>query len=156
MNILPVSKRVLEQFKVFKTATAPGKWIRAIIRFDDKCRNGHNTFSITGETWDGSGGCIHDEIARAFPHLAPFIKWHGVSTDGPTHYVANTVYHAGERIGEGKKRDFAAARSCAVWPDATDEQLSAEPAELKKMLLARLPALMADFKADIEKLGFEY
>ena len=28
------------------------------------------------------------------PELAPYIKWHLVSSDGPLHYIANTVYHA--------------------------------------------------------------
>jgi len=60
------------------------------------------------------------------------------------------------RTGEGKARDFAAARSCAIWPDATDEQLSQEPAELRALLAARLPALMAEFRAAVESLGFVY
>ena len=47
-------------------------------------------------------------------------------------------------ISKAKARNatFAAARSCAIWPDATDEQLCAEPDVLKAALLARLPALM--------------
>jgi hypothetical protein len=40
--------------------------------------------------------CLHDEIAKAFPELAKYIKWHLCSTDGPMHYVANTVFHADE------------------------------------------------------------
>jgi hypothetical protein len=212
--------------------------IIAEVRHDDKCNNGHNTFAITGEIyeahrqpgeptvkhangetlWLNSCGCIHDEIAEHFPELAPFIKWHLTSTDAPMHYVANAVYHAGDRdchglrkgekrqiingrtgepcwelvaigdygqeipiyeikkqvdgekptsvprlewrpwcrVGDGKERDFKAARSCAVWPDATDEQLSAEPEELKRMLIERVPALMAEFKRDVESLGFTY
>lgn len=55
--------------------------------------------------------------------------------------------------GEGKPRDFEAARSIAVWPDATDEQLSSEPDELRAMLEARLPGLIADFRADVESAG---
>lgn len=58
--------------------------------------------------------------------------------------------------GEGKDRDFAAARNSAVWPEATDEQLSLPKEDLKKLLLARLPALMQNFKSDMEKLGFIY
>ena len=60
------------------------------------------------------------------------------------HYIANTVYHA-----ECGKLDFA--RSSAIWPDATIEQLlSAE------LLKARLPKLVASFKADVELFGFVY
>ncbi len=177
------------------------------------------------------GGCIHDEIAKHFPELFPLIKWHLCSTDGPMHYEANTIYHAGDRDhhglrkgerkplqnpkgevfweleavnapgvlisttptgdkyrnaetvplfildhdvkakhapaiipvlrwvqqmieGEGKERDLAAARSCAVWPEATDAELCQEPAELHKALSARLPALLGAFRKDVEACGF--
>jgi hypothetical protein len=89
----------------------------AVARHDDRCGNGHNTFSVTGTLYsergsrrdgtcrmiDGtilyfeSGGCIHDEIAKRIPELAPLLKWHLCSTDGPMHYIANTVYLAGNR-----------------------------------------------------------
>ena len=52
-------------------------------------------------------------------------------------------------ISEGKPHDLEAARSCAVWPDATIEQLRD-----KSALMARLPALMDSFKFDVEALGF--
>lgn len=210
--------------------------IIAQVRHDDQCGNGHNTFSITGtiyttdrqpgeETttakdgrtlWSNCGGCIHDEIAKHFPQLAPFIKWHLTSTDEPMHFVANTVYLAGDRdchglrkgefrqhtsrgkiqndgvegvpnwvlelpergardvyahekpapvvlewkaygrTGEGKERELDAARRTAIWPDATDEQLMQEPEQLKAALIARLPALMAEFRTAVESLGFVY
>lgn len=241
------------------------------VRFDDGCKNGHNSFSITAHVespasrrhndWE-AGGCLHEDIARVFPELAHLIKWHLCSTDGPMHYVANTVYlasdrdcrgfakgdacawdevvyfgtspvrhkikssfskfiqermHSGDfivvalahesrpgetykyapkytfngygtrwhecpfddietanswaaalndsRIGarfhrmatqfsEGKARDFAAARNSAVWPDATDEQLSLPKDELTALLLARLPDLLAAMRGDIETAGF--
>ena len=47
------------------------------------------------------------------------------------------------------KPNIKAARSCAVWPDATLEQLQDE-----KLLMQRLPDLMKEFKKDIEALGF--
>lgn len=198
--------------------------ITAGVRHDDECGNGHNSFAITGEierkTGRGwvyeSGGCVHNEIAKHFPHLAPLIKWHLTSTDGPMHYVANTLYHASNRdyrgllkgekqqlrngktglpvwervmrndcgdvvnggsnswtesnekpaeklaadwepvwvIGEGKERDLDAARASAVWPDATDAELMADDLEAK--LVARLHALVADFKAAVESLGLVY
>jgi len=52
---------------------------------------------------------------------------------------------------EGKEINIEAAKRCAIWPDATLEQL-----QDKDALNARLPALMAEFKADIESLGFTY
>lgn len=77
--------------------------ITATVRYDDEFGNGHNSFSVTADIdcqdsrgrWvDDSGGCCHDEIAKHFPDLAPVIKWHLTISDGPMHYLANTVYHA--------------------------------------------------------------
>ena len=195
--------------------------ITAAVRYDDKCNNGHNSFAITADikssfskqVWsEESGGCCHEEIAEHFPLLAPLIKWHGTTSEGPLHYISNAVYHAGDkdchglrkgefrqhkslgkiqnggvegvplweiklpvkdtsyshdkpqsilvewkpygRTGEGKERDFESARSCAVWPEATNEELSAP--DLEQKLLARLPALMEEFKLAVESLGFTY
>ena len=243
---------------------------RAFIRYDDECGNGHNTFSITGETrelyngrWhEGSGGCIHETVAEYFPEYAPFIKWHSVSSDAPMYYIENTVYHAGNRdcwgklkgepksyktvikfgnftvtfkmpdnftawleklenydltiasvpyieragnnykfqskytflpfaleewhkapfdtleeaqqflealkkyppqylkeadsFGEGKEREFDAARSSAIWPEATDEQLSLPKEELTALLMARHENLMNEFYKAMLELGFTF
>lgn len=190
----------------------------ATVRYDDQYGNGHNSFAITSDICcngrDHSGGCCHEEIAKHIPALAPFIKWHLCSTDGPMHYLANIVYLAGERdhcgllkgefrqhtsrgknqvggvggvphwelkfppseqhdvyakdkpasvtfeyvpsgiTGYGKARELDAARSVAIWPEATDEQLSVEPEALKLVLLERLPRLLEEFKAAMESLGF--
>lgn len=56
--------------------------------------------------------------------------------------------------GEGKARELDSARSCAVWPDATDEELTAP--DLESRLMARLPALMVEFRHAVESLGFVY
>lgn len=58
------------------------------------------------------------------------------------------------REGEGKARDLDAARRVAVWPDATDAELSVEPDELRAALAARLPGLLANFRAMIDASGF--
>lgn len=57
---------------------------------------------------------------------------------------------------EGKAREFDAARSTAIWPEATDEELSQEPDELRKALRARLPALMEKFRSAMLSCGFDY
>jgi len=249
-----------------------GEQVKFEARFDDDCGNKHNTFAITGETYtivqgrkrEGSGGCIHDVIAGAFPEVAHLIKWHLVSDDGPMHYIANTLYHASDRdyngrakgepsswesgykfgdspvthrlpekfvkwiearradpcatefqviaiahedrpgesfkfspnytfvgfgekwhecpfkdlasaeefayafnnckvtltrnvtgYSEGKERELEHARSSAVWPEATDEQLCLPKEELKALLEARHPALMADFYAAMSGAGFK-
>lgn len=130
--------------------------ITAEVRYDDTYPNGHNSFAITATIKaqdrrryrhdDGfmASGCCHEEVAKHFPELAPFIKWHLCSSDGPLHYVANTVYHA-------KGGELGFARDSAIWPDATEAQLMDKAA-----LMARLPALMVDFKAAVESLGFVY
>lgn len=239
----------------------------AEIRFDDECGNGHNSFGITGTLLQQSkngkwvwvaGGCLHDEFARHYPEKAHLLKWHLCSTDGPMHYLANTVYlasdrdHYGKRKGEpshfenavsfggcqfkhrlkasfakflqddasgydfeviqvphrdqsnpgkhqfdpkytfggygkewhecpfdseqdaldflhdlqrcnpqfhkipvawsqGKEPELDAARRAAIWPDATAEQLTDKTA-----LQARLPDLMAEFRRDIQALGFRW
>lgn len=194
------------------TGYGKGGRIQVEICFDDNCANGHMSFAITATVYtdesrrrrDGQAcGCLHEDIAAVFPEFTPLIKWHHMSTDGPMHYLANTLYHAGDRdcdglragevrqlrngktgqlawilttteklpryvysdtqptgyvpwnrIGEGKARDFAAARSCAAWPEATDEQLSLPKEELQTLLEARLPGLIAEFRADMERIGF--
>ena len=57
---------------------------------------------------------------------------------------------------KGKARDLAAARASAIWPEATDEQLCLPKKQLTKLLNARLPALMAEFRKDIEAFGFVF
>lgn len=189
-------------------AYGPGELLTVEIRFDDECKNGHNSFAITANVRRSgarditAGGCMHEEIAQVFPELAHLIRWHLCGTDGPMHYIANTVYHALQHspnrawvyfngpsdplnIGETKERlvgyvnahealkvegaegyrvqwdektakvqNLDRARSCGVWPDATDEQLSLPKAELSALLEARLPALLAAMRADIEAAGF--
>ena len=80
--------------------------IQTTARYDDECRNGHNSFSLTADIrtaqQDVAGGCLHEEIANSFPELKPLIKWHLCGSDGPMHYIANTVYQAGERDCHGK------------------------------------------------------
>ena len=109
------------QKKTFtKTYVKGGETFRitAEVRYDDECRNGHNTFAITGEikrkarngcwVWE-SAGCIHEQIAKHFPELAHLIKWHLCNSDGPTYYFENTLYHAsncestGHKVGEVKR-----------------------------------------------------
>lgn len=75
--------------------------IKVSIRLDDECKNGHENFAITGETWElvrgqwreDSCGCIHDEIAEHFPQFAPFVALHLCTNKGvPMHAVENGFY----------------------------------------------------------------
>lgn len=58
------------------------------------------------------------------------------------------------QFSEGKERNLDAARRAAVWPDATDEDLMGDKAELTAKLQARLPDLLARFRATMEEVGF--
>lgn len=87
--------------------------IRPVVRYDDECGNGHNSFSITasidrkngrGNWVEYAGGCCHEDIAKHFPELAPYIKWHLCASDGPMHYFANTMYLAGDKDCYGLKK----------------------------------------------------
>lgn len=154
-----------------------GAAITVLIRFDDHCKNGHDTFSITadirrpGRRDIEAGGCLHEEIVRVFPELSHLIKWHLMSTDGPMHYIANTVYFAGDRdhwglrkgekkgehyTSEGKERQLDYARRSSIWIDAPDSVLCLEKEELTKILEGRLPALIAEFRGVMESLGFSW
>lgn len=65
---------------------------------------------------------------------------------------ADLVLHAEvKEVSEGYLPDLKAARRSAVWLDATIEQLQDVDA-----LVARFPALMEEFKRDMESLGFIY
>lgn len=106
----------LDQKRVFrKDGVSPLFVITAELRYDDRCRNGHNTFAATadlyeaqrisgeatithmcGKTcWQSSGGCMHEEISKHFPELRQYLKWHLCSSDGPMHYAANAHYWRG-------------------------------------------------------------
>ena len=214
MSTTTLAKKQVKHFSKVYQENGHYYKIIAKVKYDDQCENGHNTFSITGEIWKSTSagatigrdcetcGCIHEDIAKHFPELAPLIKWHLTSSDGPMHYIANTVYHALEhgpthawvsykggrdplmvleenvhalsyikarlaQQAEGhpgytvkwdektvKTRNLGHARSSAVWPDATDEDLTAPG--LEERLRARLPRLLAEFQAAVESLGFTF
>jgi len=235
------------------------------LRYDDHCGNGNNSFSATvdiyekgksGRWEDAGGGAAHEVIAKIFPEYADLLKYHLTSSNGPMHYLSNSLYMASNRdhngklkgepirwekklhfsfagqtfpIGfdldseldkflanrpygekaeivpvassdpktfkpkctfkgmpevwykcpfdslreaeemkealdkfdfqitatptawsEGKEPNLVAARNAAVWPEAELSDFTAEN------LLARLPALLIDFKAKMEALGFVY
>ena len=100
--------------------------IVAEVRYDDDCGNGHNTFSITGtiraidkriNRQDNvylAGGCLHEDVVAKFPELAPLVKWHLCSSDGPMHYLSNTVYMADDRDCWGYRKGEPSSFKWAV------------------------------------------
>jgi uncharacterized protein Usg len=196
--------------KVYKQDGVTYK-LTATVRYDDECGNGHNSFAITGEQYrksensrwvEDAFGCVHDDIAKHFPHLQPFLKFHGMTSEGPLYYIENTRHHVLEHgpksawvyythapdplgirdakeecIGyvdravaekaEGKPgyivqwdekssktRNLDYARSCAVWPDATDDDLTAPGLEAR--LRERLPAIMKEFQEALRTLNLVF
>ena len=166
--------RVKEQTKTYgpKTFTEDGEECRitAKVRHDDNCGNGRNSFSITADIrmnqrgrwvdWvDWMGGCCHVEVAKHFPELAPFIKWHLCFTDAPMHYIANARFHAG--FGEYSERNIAHLYSTIVFGavpkwDAGRKPEEMTEADLVLWLKERLPDLMVAFQKDVESLGFNF
>lgn len=135
--------------------------LTALVRHDDRCRNGHNTFSVTADLLqDGewsAGGCLHDEIREHMPALAPLLKWHLCGTDGPLHYVANTLYHLG--FTKWTPGNLERARATAIWldmPPALTASNGADEAVVTAMLLERLPGLMEQFRRAVESAGLVY
>lgn len=133
------------------------------ISHDDRCGNGHNTFSMTAKccvAQQTSYGCQHDEIAQRFPDLAPYIKWHLCSTDGPLHYIGNSLYWAGKSGWCGGKPNdppnLDHFRSTAIWSEAGEEILELPDDWLVSKLENRLPALMVEFQEAVESLGLTY
>lgn len=113
LDQLPVSKRVKEQSREYvKDITYDGRnaVITARVRWDDRCGNGRNNFSITGDiTFKGRresdvAGCIHEEITKYFPELSHLIAFHLFDNQGPMYYIGNTTYQATEIPADTGKR----------------------------------------------------
>lgn len=76
--------------------------IHVTAKLDDECHNKVCGFSITGDIrqmnkygrWeDVAGGCIHEDIAKHFPYLKPYLKLHGCNYLGqPSYPEANGQY----------------------------------------------------------------
>jgi hypothetical protein len=145
---VPISYKLKIDFAEFiKSRIGSGNFTVAAIAYENKKGNGYYDFAPKytlngfGFTWYDCPFSTHKE-AQEFADALNTCKVE-FSTQ-PTRY------------GKGKARDFDAARSCAIWPEATDEQLSFDKPELTKLLTARLPKLLAEFKADMLELGFVY
>lgn len=124
-------------------------------------------FSVTGHiryTMKVGGGesygMLHDDIARIFPDLKPYLKWHLCSLNkGPMHYIANALYWAG--FTHWEKGNMEHLASTIVWGALPNEEGNIKDMingkseeEVKEWLLARYDPLMEVFHNDMRKLGF--
>lgn len=162
-------------------AYGKGAQLTVTIRHDDSYSNGHNSFSFRARVTtfesrrrndSAAFRAMSEEVSRLFPELAPLEKWHTTSTDGPTHYIENTMYWLGYRgYCDGKPGappNLKNAREIAVWPDMSESFLMTETllkdetkrnlaeALIQKCLHDRLTTLMTEFRAAVESLGFVY
>lgn len=105
---VPTSTRTKSQKRQFSTMIGYSGRLDVTIRYDDECGNGHNTFTITADHYVDddlvSCGCMNDVIVNHYPEFAKLIKWHLTSSDGPMHYLANTMYHASDKDHSGKRK----------------------------------------------------
>lgn len=102
-NGLFVNQRFIASRPYKESGYKKGSTITVEIRFDDECRNGQQSFAITGHVqepgardWDKCG-CIHDDIEKYFPEFAHLIAFHLYDTRGPMHYPSNALYFASNR-----------------------------------------------------------
>lgn len=155
--------------------------IIAKVRHDDSCGNGHNSFGVTAESygpdrypgepkiqhkdgktlWLWGGGQQHEEIGKHFPELKPVLRFHLCSTDGPLHYIANSLYWAGKnkKWCKGAPNDppnLEHFRSSAIWSDAPVSIFVKTSEELTQILIDRLEGIMTEFQEAVESLGLVY
>ena len=79
------------------------KKIVVSIRCNDECKNGHDTFAITGELWEvgdtyrrgpSTCGCIHNEIIKYYPEFQLLVDLHLSDGNGlPMYALENGFYH---------------------------------------------------------------
>jgi hypothetical protein len=100
--------------------------IEVEIRLDDKCKNGHEDFSITADIYDkdrrgdwrfSKGGCCHDEILKYFPDFKIFVDLHLADFTGmPMYASTNGFYH----IHKDSKEKFL-----SYYPEITEQEYTA-------------------------------
>lgn len=139
----PVSHKIGERFKKFiedKLAGDKVFFIRPVEHKKDGIYDFKPKYTFDGYECEWYQ-CPFDTLAEAQEWQSALSTCQGEFITVPTLF------------GEGKERQLDAARSAAVWPEATDEQLCAPRAELEAALAERLPALLAAFRADMDSIG---
>lgn len=171
-----------DYWTTFRYVPKHRQYVRAKVTFNE------NYFSITGEVYVPGGnafgherrvirgvlctlqacGRVDEEIAEAFPELAPLQRWHLCSLTEPLHYVANSWYwltgYADRIAGEPwskhsyyeefdtptLRKHFCSASLYGLLPEETDEFLDNElvattKEEFEAWCAARLPTLLEQF-----------
>ncbi len=162
----------------------------AEVRFTTYGGNAEPSFGITGAVygpdripyeerivfekrtlWMWGCGCVHREIADAFPEITPFLKYHCSSPSGPMHYIANGLYQhklwgdsiAGPPWSEEKYvKERTAEQHCQAFCDTVlydpdkdlqlDRMVWWDAEEMTAYLEERRPRIQAEFDAALKKL----
>lgn len=106
------------------------------------------------------GGADHESIVKLFPALAPYVKWHLCGTDGPMHYLANSLYWAGfSGWCNGKPDDppnLEYLKSTCVYgalpEDYNFDIANADREQLEQWLRNRHDRLIDQFLAEMQEL----
>lgn len=116
-----------------------------------------------GTRWvESGGGAAHTLIAKHFKFLVPYLKWHLVSTEAPTHYIANAQYWWEKMNGSsrwpaqaGEPDPKDAFLHTIVFGGIPGETLRDTSfwVQMEPWLRERLPKLMGYFAADMKTLG---
>lgn len=150
--------------------------INATYGIDEEFARRHNQtpyFSITGiidelrgGRWmDYMGGQIREDIAKHFPWLKPYFKWHLFHVgQGPMHYIANAQYWWEKMAGVSRWKPepgepdpseaFAHTVILGALPD-DPPTVSTDPGawpEIEAWLNERLPRLIQAFERDMAEL----
>lgn len=98
-----------KQEKTFYKDINPFDNIKVTIRYDDSCRNGHNSFGISCND--------QEKIKQYFPELVKYLKWHGMNSDGPLYYYENTIFLAGmkDSYGHDKNEQITDRDGVPMW-----------------------------------------
>ena len=103
------------------------------IRLNDKCKNGHQDFSITATYFEIGkprteknmigGGCCHDEILKYRPDLQIFVNLHLCDFTGcPMYAVENGFYHLTNGFNDTKPNDHNFKTEFCAYYRITAEQ----------------------------------
>lgn len=121
--------------------------------------NSEPYFSITGSL-NGSSGCIHDDIVKYMPELAPLVQFHlwGQNTELPMYYIENGVYHF-EQYKSAKgtqdmlKKAEIFKNHCLYQKDVDKHIVYIHNPEF--WLKNRIPMLQERFNQNLNKFGIE-
>lgn len=146
------------------------RWLRVKLEYSDRDNDCFNTFFCLcdifpanpenySQDWQDfnclDSGCLDQAIELATSQYPKYAKWHLVTSKGPDYYLSNIIGNVEDydRSQNDIERDLFLneARRWAFWEDATIDQLRDA-----KLLYERLPQVMAQFKADLEELGFTW